>query len=75
MGDQTGGGSGMPFVSELPNGWMVRFSACPMFNREGEHTEHGIAPDIKVDITTEDFARSIDTIIEAARKHLKNAKP
>ena len=27
MGDKTGGGSGMPFTSELPNGWTVRFSA------------------------------------------------
>lgn len=71
MGDQTGGGSGMPFVSELPNGWIVRFSACPMFNREGQHTEHGIAPDVKVDITSDDFARSIDTIIETARQHIK----
>lgn len=25
MGDKTGGGSGMPFTSELPNGWTVRF--------------------------------------------------
>ena len=27
LGDQTGGGSGLPFSSELPNGWAVRFSA------------------------------------------------
>ena len=30
-------------------------------------TEMGIEPDVKVDITTEDYARSIDTIIETAR--------
>ena len=27
----TGGGSGLPFSSELPNGWSVRFSASPMY--------------------------------------------
>lgn len=31
VGDRTGGGAGMPFSSELPNGWSVRFSACPMY--------------------------------------------
>lgn len=71
VGDQTGGGSGMPFVSELPNGWTLRFSACPMFNREMQHTELGIAPDVAVDITSEDYARSIDTIIEKARGVLR----
>jgi len=34
MGDKTGGGSGLPFSSELPNGWSVRFSASPIFNAE-----------------------------------------
>ena len=27
IGDKTGGGAGMPFSNELPNGWSVRFSA------------------------------------------------
>ncbi len=70
IGDRTGGGSGMPFTSELPTGWDVRFSACPMLNRNFEHTEHGIEPDIKVDIASEDYSKGIDTIIETARKHL-----
>ena len=30
VGDSTGGGAGMPFSGELPNGWAVRFSACPI---------------------------------------------
>ena len=29
-GSTTGGGSGMPFSSELTNGWGVRFSASPV---------------------------------------------
>ena len=71
LGDYTGGGSGMPLMSELPNGWSVRFSACPMLDRNGNHTELGIAPDVEADITSEDFQRSIDTIIETARTLLK----
>lgn len=71
IGDRTGGGAGLPFSSELPNGWSLRFSACPMVDRQGQHTEMGIDPDIKVDITTEDYTRSVDTIIETARKHLR----
>nr|WP_221411507.1 S41 family peptidase [Dysgonomonas sp. 216] len=70
IGDKTGGGSGLPFSSELPNGWSVRFSASPMLNAEKEHTEFGIDPDIKVDMTGTDMIKSVDTIIEAARKYL-----
>lgn len=71
LGDQTGGGGGMPFSSELPNGWSVRFSACPMFDREMQQIEFGIQPDTLVSLTTEDRARGIDTLIEAARQLLK----
>ena len=70
MGDRTGGGSGMPFSSELPNGWSVRFSACPVYGPEMEQLEFGIEPDIRVDMTSEDMARGLDTMIEEARKYL-----
>lgn len=73
MGDRTGGGSGLPFSSELPIGWSVRFSACPMLNADREITEFGIDPDIRVDMTEEDMSRGIDTIIEEAIKLLKQA--
>lgn len=68
IGDRTGGGAGMPFSSELPNGWSIRFSACPMLNRQMQHTEMGIDPDVKVDITSEDYQRGVDTILEEALK-------
>ena len=67
VGDQTGGGAGLPFTSELPNGWTVRFSACPMYDRDGRSTEDGIAPDVPAALTSADFARGRDTIIETAR--------
>lgn len=70
VGDSTGGGAGMPFNSSLPNGWYVRFSACPMYDRDGQATEFGIAPDYKVSLTTEDFLRGRDTMIEYARQLL-----
>lgn len=70
IGDKTGGGAGMPFSSELPNGWSVRLSACPIYDKDKNSTEFGIDPDIKVDITSEDFQKGIDTIIETARHEL-----
>ncbi len=71
VGDVTGGGAGLPFSTELPNGWTLRFSACPMYDREMRLTELGIAPDVKVDIADADYARSVDTIIETARALLR----
>lgn len=70
MGDRTGGGSGLPFSSELPNGWSVRFSACPMYDARMNHIEFGIAPDILTSLSTDDVLRNKDTMIEAARDFL-----
>lgn len=70
MGDRTGGGSGFPFTSELPNGWTVRFSACPMLDENKQLTEFGIDPDIPAAITDEDLGNGIDTILEEALKWL-----
>lgn len=70
VGDRTGGGAGMPFSSELPNGWTVRFSACPMYDTDRQCAESGIDPDVKVDIAPADYNRSIDTILEKARELL-----
>ena len=67
IGDRTGGGSGLPFSSELPNGWVVRFSASPIYNTQKEHTEFGIEPDIHARLTAEDTEKGIDTIIERAK--------
>ncbi len=71
VGDRTGGGSGMPFCSELPNGWLVRFSACPMYDARMNQIEFGIAPDEDVALRPEDAARGEDTLIEYARALLR----
>ncbi|MDL2212828.1 S41 family peptidase [Bacteroides sp. OttesenSCG-928-E20] len=72
VGDITGGGSGLPFHSELPNGWAVRFSTSPLFNVTMEHTEFGIHPDIKVDMNKDDNTNKMDTILETAIQLLSN---
>ncbi len=70
IGDKTGGGGGLPLSSELPNGWMVRFSSSPMFDSDMQHIEWGIFPDLKVDMKATDEENDIDTIIERAIKIL-----
>ena len=70
VGDHTGGGSGLPMSSSLPNGWSVRYSACPMYDAQRHHTEFGIAPDVAVALTDASTAQGIDDIIEAARQLL-----
>lgn len=44
VGDRTGGGSGMPYSSEIPCGWAVRMSACPVYDAQRQLTEHGVPP-------------------------------
>jgi C-terminal processing protease CtpA/Prc len=71
IGDTTGGGCGLPFHSEIPNGWSVRFSSSPMLTADKKLTEYGSDPDLKVDIKESDQLNNIDTIIETALDYLK----
>ena len=70
MGDQTGGGSGLPFSSELPIGWSVRFSASPSYDVQKQQIEFGIAPDIPCSLDAGKAAQGIDSMIEAAKEFL-----
>lgn len=72
VGDKTGGGSGLPFTSEIPCGWSIRFSASPMLDPQMNQIEFGINPDVKVDMTSEDMQKGKDTMIEYACKLLKD---
>lgn len=72
IGDKTGGGGGMPFTSELPNGWSIRFSASPTIDVEGKHIEFGIEPDLYVNMAEEDMQKGLDSIIEKAREIIKS---
>ena len=66
VGTWTGGGGGMPLSSELPNGWMVRFSACPMYTVDMQDTESGLPPDLYACTTPEEEDAGIDAVLERA---------
>lgn len=66
IGDRTGGGSGMPFTYNLPNGWNIRLSSSPILDANGNDTEWGIDPDIKIDMDTTAALNGHDTILDKA---------
>lgn len=68
IGDQTGGGGGIPIDSELPNGWRYRFSASasylptePEFN-----IEMGVPPDIIQNASEQNLANGTDDLLDRA---------
>lgn len=67
-GDTTGGGSGMPYSSELPCGWAVRMSACPVYDAEMRLTEHGVPPSdgCRIDLDPQLALQGTDTMLEFA---------
>lgn len=68
VGATTGGGSGMPFSSELANGWGVRFSASPIRDPQGVLTEFGVEPSegCEVDLDPVEALAGKDTMLEMA---------
>lgn len=74
VGDVTGGGSGMPFSYDLPNGWGVRMSASEITDCNGVVTEFGVEPSIgcKVDMTEDEISSGIDAIMERAFETLRS---
>ena len=74
VGATTGGGSGMPYSSELPCGWSVRFSACSMLDAERRSTEYGVEPTegCAVDMNPLEALSGKDTILEFAIALLQN---
>ena len=72
IGDCTGGGSGLPFSSELPNGWSIRFSASPIYDIERQHTEFGVEPTegFKMDMDSEQASKGHDTILDRAISYI-----
>lgn len=68
VGTTTGGGSGMPFSSELPNGWSVRFSACSILDPKGQTTEFGIEPSegCRIGLDPQAAINGHDTILDFA---------
>ncbi|WP_289763006.1 S41 family peptidase [uncultured Duncaniella sp.] len=75
VGATTGGGSGMPYSSELPCGWSVRFSACSMLDAERRSTEYGVEPTegCAVDMNPLEALSGKDSILEFAIALLQQA--
>ena len=74
LGDCTGGGSGLPFSSELPIGWSVRFSASPSFDARMQQIEFGIEPDILFSLDESLASQGKDSMIEEARRLISEGK-
>jgi hypothetical protein len=66
MGDQTGGGGGIPASGQLPNGWTYRLSVTQSEDLSGYPLELGIIPDQPLQISSEDEAAQRDTYIDTA---------
>lgn len=66
MGDTTGGGGGVPWLQELPNGWICRFSSTRCKTIAGEEIETGIAPQVRIDQSADDVFAGKDPILEKA---------
>jgi hypothetical protein len=66
VGDQTGGGGGLPVSYQLPNGWYYRFSASKTELPDGFDIEQGVPVDIKQDMSPTNEAAGIDDILERA---------
>ena len=71
IGGTTGGGGGIPSSSELPCGWLIRFSSVQLTDKNKKQIECGIAPDIEVNLSETDIANGYDTMIEYAINLLK----
>lgn len=74
VGARTGGGGGLPFTSEVPIGWSVRFSACPLMGPDMSETEFGIDPSdgCEVHASDEELAKGKDAILDFAIDRLKD---
>ena len=74
IGARTGGGGGLPWSSELPNGWSVRFSASPLYGPDGEVTEFGIdpTPGFECHAPAEELAQGQDAILDRALEYLNS---
>lgn len=68
VGATTGGGSGMPFSSELTNGWGIRFSGSPVRDPQGRLTEFGVDPSegCAVDLDPVEALAGRDTMLDFA---------
>ncbi len=67
LGDDTGGGAGLPVDYTLPNGWYLRFSTTRATNALNEDFELGVKVDEYMDLNETDVLDGKDNLIERAK--------
>lgn len=75
IGEKSGGGTGMPATSELPNGWRIRYSAVKSFDKDMNQLEGGFVPNIQ--ISNESYhtnPAAKDNILLKAIQHIQTLK-
>ena len=73
IGDQTGGGGGIPVSSDLPNGWQYRFSATYTLLPDSTNIETGVKPKIKISTEAKNEIEGKDLLIEKAIETIKKS--
>ena len=71
IGDDTGGGCGVPAGYDLPNGWYFNYSSTIGYTVDGLNFEGGVPVDIPVEMTDADIAAGRDPILERAIEYIK----
>lgn len=71
VGDQTGGGGGIPHDYILANGWKIQYSATSTLSAEKLSIENGILPDVNIGISSIDETNGKDPIVEKAYQLLQ----
>lgn len=70
MGDHSGGGGGIPVDKELPNGWLLRYSATMTLAPDGFNVEHGIPPEVRINLRNIFELHGRDNILEYAIQYI-----
>ncbi|MCX7986602.1 MAG: S41 family peptidase [Bacteroidales bacterium] len=74
IGDTTGGGTSIPVVRELPNGWLLSLSNSQLINNEGLDIQFkGYPPDVTIIMNDNDKSQLRDTPLELAIKMLDSS--
>ncbi|MDO6430394.1 S41 family peptidase [Flavitalea sp. BT771] len=71
IGDQTGGGGGIPGDYLLSNGWKLQYTATVTLSSAKAPVENGIVPDIPINISPSDESNGKDPILEKAFQSLQ----
>lgn len=68
LGDDTGGGAGLPVDYTLPNGWYLRFSTTRATDKDKVDFELGVKADEYLDLDETILLNGKDNIIERAKE-------